>query len=336
MISVFVRMLAPLAHSSSGIASSLIDSQTLTRGLLAGAIAVFASGVLAVALQRDEPGVIGIPLAIAAIVTLRRQLGAAGVPASVIIAALLMALGCEWVARTPRKWPLVGLAFVPGTVVLCMANVAGLAVGTRVGCGVGAGVTAIALSQFDRRHARDGMLIPMFAVSCVAPILIARGNIAGPAIFASVVLFSVLLFPRPQARFGDAGVGAASVAYWWTFALIANGSGPRVAAGWVALGFLLLEPLERVALPAALRPGTRGDRDSRWLVLVTAAISQGVCVTYAIVVTAHQLELDAAMLSMLPILLIGGWVATAVAPKPRKRRKSRDTDRDLDLREDHR
>ena len=152
-------------------ASAPVDWHSLGRGLLGGSLAVLVSGVVALWLPRDRPGTIGIPLSVAVFAVLRWQLGAQGVPVLVIVSAVCFAGALEWIARaTARDLPLRYIAIIPGTAAFVLINVPGLSIGTRIACAIGAAGTGIALSDFDRRHERDGLAVPLLLLTCVAPI----------------------------------------------------------------------------------------------------------------------------------------------------------------------
>ena len=301
------------------------DWATFQYGLLAGAAAVFVSGILALWLPNDRPGTIGLPMAIAGLGVLRWQLGSQGVPLGVFAACALLAVATELIGRaTPRQLPSAFLLVLPGAVAFAGFDVAGLSVGTRLACGIGAAAMAISLRDFDQRHERDGFAVAFLLLTCAAPLIMVRASVAGPALLGAVVLFVILLFPAPQARLGNAGCGAVAVTYWWTIALIAQDSGPRVSAGWVALGFLGLEPMSRAIIPESIRRQLRrNDKDARWIVTTTAMIAQGSVVVFGVAVTARRPSLDVALLTMLPVAIAGVLLATVVVPTPRKKRRSR-------------
>ncbi len=306
-------------------ASAPFDGTTFGYGLFAGALAVLVSGVLAWWLPNDRPGTIGVPMAIAGFAVLRWQLGSAGAPIGILAAAGLLAVATELIARaTARQMPAALLLVLPGAAAFVAIDVEGLSLGTRIGCGLGAAATAVALSDFDQRHERDGLAVALFIMSCSAPLIMVRASIAGPALLGAVVLFVILLFPKPQARLGNAGCGAIAAMYWWAIALIAQDIGPRVGGGWVAVGLLGLEPLSRAVLPDSIRRQLRrNDKDARWLVTTTAVVAQGAVVLFAVAVTARQATLDIALLSMLPVVILGVLLSTVVVPTPRKKRRSR-------------
>lgn len=301
------------------------DWTTFQRSLFFGALAVFVSGALAIVIAKPRPATIGIPVGIAALAALRWQLGDAGAPIALAGAVVVLGAALEWIARSTLRQPHYKyLAVLPGIGVFVLADTDGLSIGTRIACAFGAGVTATLLADFDTRHERDGLVIPMLITTLAAPLLMVRAGVPGPVMLGSSVLMLVLLFPKPQARIGNAGSAFIAVAYWWAIALIVQGQGQRVVAAWVAFAFLLLEPFGRASLPESWRRSLRrNDKDSRWLVMATAVVAHGAVVGYAVAFTAERSGVDTALLSALPIAVGGVLLSSVVVPSPRRKRTRR-------------
>lgn len=317
----------------SPVVGSMLDASaiqwgSMPAGLAAGAIGVLVSSVAALALRTKRPGVAGLAMAAAIIAALRFELGATAVPFAVVAAVLVAFAGGEAVARVPRLGRWAHLLVVPGGLVLVLATVPGLSFGTRAAVGVCAAGSAMALADFDARHRRDGLAFPLLAVAAAGVMFFGKASAAGPVLVGAVVLFAVLVVPKPQAGLGAGGAAAAMVAHWWAVALVVSDRGPRIAAAFVALGFLLFEPLARAVVPSKLRPRpTAGrDRDSKALVAASAIVSQALVVVYAVVFTERQDALDLALFSALVAVLVGTAVATLVVPLPRRRHRRTDDD----------
>ena len=307
--------------------AAAFDWQAFQRALLVGACAVFVSGVIAVNLRKPRPGTMGIPMAAAILGTLRWQLSGPGAPVAIIVASVLGGLAAEAIAKAPPRFqPMVFFSIVPSVVAFVVASPPGLTLGARIGCAAGAATSLVVFADFDRRHERDGLVIPMLIATCVLPLIVARASIPGAGLVGAVVLFIVLWIPKPQARLGDAGAGAIAIAYWWCVALVAQNSGPHIVGAFVALGFLALEPANRLVVPATLRRALRqNDRDSRWMVAATAVIAQIFVVAYAGAVSGTRETLDVALFTVVPVALIGGLLAGVIVPMPRRRKSRSDS-----------
>ncbi len=316
------------AVATTVLTTSRIQWHAMAIGMVWGAVALLVSGAVAVALRRRRPGVLGLPLACAVLVALRSTAGHGSVPLAVVAAVALAFLGGLAAPRFARFGDWVHLAYLPGGAMLVAADVPGLSLGTRIAVGAGAAVCGAALADFDVRHRRDGLAVLLFAVTAASVMFLGKAGAAGPALFGVAVVFVIVLMPRPQAGLGAGGAAAAMVAYWWSVALIAADRGERITAAWVAVGFLLLEPLARRVIPSKLRPraASARDRDSYLLVVATAAISQVLVVVYAVGVTDRVHGVDVAMLSALLVVLVGTPISTLVVPMPRNRRRHAETD----------
>ncbi len=304
-----------------------IDTTVLGHGLLAGAVAAVVALTAALVWRNARPGVAGLPIAIAALWTIRHELGPAYAPILIFATAALAFVAGEIGARVEH--PLAVYAPVIGGVAFALTPVpAGAApVLGRIAAAAGAVVLGIALADADNRHAVQGIGVLLLAVTCAAPVFLQQGSAVGPALFGSAIWMVLLLVPKPWVRLGAGGACAAAVAYWWAVLISAGWpqGGDNLVAGAIACGFLLLEPLARATIQhlSGMTNRRRSTRDAVWLVVLTAGAAQCALVAYAAAVTASFDRLDLALLSAVPVLVAGGVVATEIVPSPRRQSRRR-------------
>ncbi len=312
--------------ASLGIIAT-IDTTVLRPALVAGAVAALVAGLGALALPSPRPGVVGLPVSIAALFTLRYQLGAPFAPIAVFVAVGVVFVAGELAARAQN--PVWWYAPALGGVVFALTNIVSVPIVARLAAATGAVVTGIALADFDKRHASQGLGVLLLVITCWVPTFLAPGSGAGPAIAGASVWMLLLLVPKPFARVGAGGACAVAVAFWWAVLISAGWpqGGDNLIGAAIACGFLLFEPLARFVLQrlSGLQNRRRSTRDSIWLVVATAAAAQVALGVYGVAVTARLDALDLALLSAIPAVVIGSLVATEVVPSPRRqsRRHSR-------------
>ncbi len=313
------------------VLAGLFDVHAFGRGLLAGAIALLASAVIALVLRRGKrPGVLGVPIAVAALIAVRAQLHYPGAVPVLVFAALgLLTIG-GLVAPRISSWPSM-LAYGPGSVLLVFASVPGLAIGTRIAVGALTWGAAIVLADFEKEHARDGFALLLLPVAAIVPAhLVSGGTDPGAVLFGALIVVVVAALPQPRVRFGAAGTACLAASYFWIVALVADNRPARVAAAAGGLGFLLFEPLSRfLTRPVPHQSRKRRSKqldDSRAIVVVVALLGQAAIALFVITVTAREAS-DVAMFTLVPIGVAATLLARAFVPSPRRWGKARQADR---------
>jgi hypothetical protein len=297
-----------------------LEFDAFGRGLVAGAVALLASaGIALVSGRRDRPGVLGVPFALAALVAIRTDVA----PPLVFVSVALLAIGGLFASRF-REWR-ARLVYLPGSVVIAFADIPGLTVGTRIVVGAGTWLMAVALTEFEATHNRDGFTLLLLPVSAFVPALLIEGGTAQGAIFAGTMLPLVLLaLPTQKARLGAAGAACIGAAYFWTAALVAANRLPRLAAAATGIGLLAFEPLNRYFTQPNREKRNRPRQldDNRYVVLLVGVLGQGAVAAYVVLVTARQAS-DIALLSVAPVIVGGVLVARAFVPSPRRSSRRR-------------
>jgi hypothetical protein len=309
-----------IAGIDGNVLATEISTTLLRPALLAGAVATLVAATAVLALGRRRPGVVGLPIALAALFTLREQLGAASAPLLVFGAAIVMFLVGEAAARAAN--PVWWYAPALGGVMMAITNIPSVPILGRLGAALGAVVTGVALADFDKRHASQGLGVLLAVITCSAPIFLAPGSDAGVAVGGAAVFMLLLVFPMPWARVGAGGACALAVAFWWAVVISAGWpqGGDNLVGAMVACGFLLFEPPARYFLHrmSGLQTRLRSTRDSVVLVVVTAATAQIALVAYGSAVVARYSRLDLALLSALPAVVLATVAAVEVVPSPRR------------------
>jgi hypothetical protein len=287
-------------------------------GLLFGALATFVSRRVG-----KPDGGLGVWVAVAGLGAVEYTSELAQlVPPLVVAAVAAFALG-GWVQR--RVAPLWGMAaYVPGAVLLGVADVPGLAASTRVTTGVVSWIAAVLVADFEQEHATDGFALWLLPVAALAPALIIAGGAEPGWTFAGAIATLIVnAIPGPRARVGASGAPAIVAAHLWVGSLVSANSGARLAAVVVALGFLLVEPIARFLSRVERRGRARGGKklDDRTIVVVsTAVFGQAALGFFAVRVAGQWDGAELAMLAMLPALVLAGFTSRAFVPSPRRRR----------------
>ncbi|HEY1737232.1 MAG TPA: hypothetical protein VGI86_00900, partial [Acidimicrobiia bacterium] len=293
-----------------------------------GAIAALVVFVTALLWRRARPGLVGLPVAIAALFTIRHYLSPASAPVYIFVAAgVAFAAGeltARWEHPVARYLPLLG------GVVFAATPIPSVPVVARILAGLAAVVTGLALDDLDRRHASQGLGVLLLVITCGAPLFMTPGSAAGPAMAGGAIFMVLLLIPRPWVRVGAGGAYAVAIAFWWAVLISAGWpqGGDNVIAGVAACGFILFEPLARAVIQrlSGSLNRRRSTRDAVWLVVVTAVVAQSALVAYAAAVVARTDRVDLALLSTLPVAVGATLVATEVVPSPRRQSRHRNTE----------
>ncbi|HEY3831908.1 MAG TPA: hypothetical protein VGO03_06420 [Acidimicrobiia bacterium] len=297
-----------------------VDTDALRLALVLGAVAALVAFTTALLWRRARPGVVGLPVAAAALFTIRHYLSPAAAPVYIFIAAGVAFAAGEIVARWEH--PVARYLPVLGGVVLAVTPIPSVPVVARILAALAAVVTGLALEDLDRRHASQGLGVLLLAITCAAPLFISPGSAAGPALAGAAIFTVLLLIPKPLVRVGAGGAYAVAVAFWWAVLISAGWpqGGDNVVAGIVACGFILFEPLARAVVQrlSGSFNRRRSTRDAVWLVVATAVVAQGALVAYAAAVVARTDRVDLALLSTLPVAVGATLVATEVVPSPRR------------------
>lgn len=313
------------------VAADIVDTNALAVGVFGGAIAVLVSAVVAfVVLRGRRPGVLGVPLAFAAMLGVRYELGTELVPPLVFVALALLALGglASLVPLRRHQAVLTALAYAPGAIVLAAAPLDGVTVASRATVAVMTFASTAGLVDFERAHARDGFALLLLPLSAIVPAtMIAGGTIGGSVLLGALLPSVVMALPRPRARFGAPGLACLVGTYFWIVLLYANDRPARFAAAFVGLGFLLFEPVHRFLAHTEGRRRSRRAKeldDSRLVVVAVALVGQGAVAAYCALVAARE-STDTALLALLPVAIGGVILARAFVPSPRRFGRQRQT-----------
>ncbi len=302
-----------------------VDTSVLGHALIAGAIAAAVAATAALAWRNKRPGVVGLPIALATLWVIRHDAGPKFAPLLIFAAAVIAFVAGELSARF--EGPVFFYAPVAAGIVFAATPIPSVPVLARVFSAIAAVAFGIALSDFDRRHAVQGLGVLLLVITCCSGLFIQAGTVPGPALAGSAIFMLLLLLPKPFARVGAGGACAIAIAFWWSLLLTGDWpqGGDNLVAGAIACGFLLLEPAARAVLQhlSGVTNRRRSTRDAVWLVIVTAAAAQIALLVYASAVTARFDRLDLALLSAIPVVVIGGAVATEVVPSPRRQSRRR-------------
>jgi hypothetical protein len=302
-----------------------INTDALPTSLIAGALAALVAATGVLIWRRSRPGVVGLPIAIAALYVIRHELGPASAPILIFGAAVVAFIAGEISARLES--PFAVYLPVLGGIAFAITPIPSVPVLGRVAAAAGAVITGVALADFDRRHASQGLGVLLIIITCCAAVFIQPGTIAGPALAAAAIWMVPLALPKAFARVGAGGACAVAVAFWWVILITGfwPQGGDNLVAGAIACGFILFEPLARAVLHrlSGIENRRRSTRDSVWLVIATAVIAQSALVAYAAAVVARFDRVDVALLAALPVAVGASLVATEVAPSPRRQSRNR-------------
>lgn len=292
-------------------------------GVAAGCVALLVSAIVALATRRGRrPGVLGVPFALAALVAVRGEGHRLDVvPAAVFIGVLVLAAGGQIADRVKPPW-LRPAVFVPGAALIAGAPLDGLTVAARVALALATVVAALAFSDFEGAHTRDGFALLLLPIAAFTPaLLIAGGTDVGAAFAGALLPLVVVALPLPLASLGTAGCAALAGAYMWVGGLVSANRFGRLAAIVAGLGLLLYEPAHRFIIrrpvPSRRRRRAKQLDESRSVILLTGCIGQIAIVGYVALLSARRSS-DIAVLTLLPVVVVGTLLGRAFVPSPRR------------------
>jgi hypothetical protein len=319
--------LAPVvATESVELFGHVLASRAFAVGLVFGALAYFASGVIAAARHTTNDGA-GIVFAAALVLAVRDVFGAAAAPAGFVAGLVLLAVGGAVAARArPRvatAWYVsflrTGAALLPGVVVLVAVFPVHDPTWVRLAVGASVLIATPLVHDYDATHGARGAPFLLLLVSALAVYYTVPDTELPLVLLGCCIPLALLSVPQPLRRLGPAGTAAAIGVYAWVVVVGGRGRAGSVIAGIAALGILVVEPLARrvprstTALGKKRRQRTR--RSDTWLLVIgVAAIAQVALGMYCAKIAGRESDTTLAALMTAPALVLLGGAAPYLTP----------------------
>ena len=298
---------------------TVVTSRAFSMGLIYGALAFLATGVVAALRRRTTEGA-GVAFAVATFLAIRDVFGFDIAPWRMVIPFVLLGIG-GWLAMRmrPRVWARwyvsllrTGIALLPGAIALVIVFPLPDPSWLRWAAGAGALIAGVLVHDFDAAQGPKGAPFAFLALSALAVYYVVPDTelpIVMLGCAAPLVLISV---PQPLRRLGPAGAASAMGVFAWVVAVGGRGRAGAVVAGIAAVGILIAEPLgRRIPRPPVSDPRKREARASdRWLVVVAVAcLAQLALGAYCATIAGREDDPVLALLMCLPVLVIMGAAA---------------------------
>jgi hypothetical protein len=252
---------------------------------------------------------------------------AAGLAAGLAGAAACLAAWAWWRRRRPgARVPLAGLALAAAAAAALAAteSLSGvrLGPGRLAGIVIAAAVAAALLADFDRRRWRDGLTLPLLAVTAAGIWATVPDVEAAVVVLGAALPFGLLGWPlvREPPALGPAGALATAALLAWTVVTGGAGRPGSVAGGLACLGVLAVEPVARLLdrgrgghPPAPARPRGTANLPGPAVLLAAQLLMVGVAAR----VVGRPASLAVAVPLALGELAVGVAVAVTL---PRRRR----------------
>lgn len=309
--------------------TDLFGATEFSIGLLVGTLALLVSFLVVLGLatlfpkRPRRPGLIGAAFALATLAALAGTIGTDEifpVPRAVLLGVVLLWLAGTIAARTRAGWLVGPLAALPGAVVLANEN-DGLSAGwVPVLIVMGTAVIGATTADFDRRTSRFG-LGPLLLVVTVLGIYLSVPDTELMRAVVGVALPLVLLaWPHAAATLGAGGAYAAVGVLLWVTPIDGIGRAGSIVGAAGAFALLVAEPLGRV-VARELEGRVQLTRYPLTRPRVTVFAAQVVMVAYATRVAGRVESASAALLLVLPVVLVAiGLCVFFVIPERRRRR----------------
>jgi hypothetical protein len=319
--------LAPVVGTASvDLFGHVVASRAFAIGLLFGAFAYFASGLVSV-LRRRIHDAAGLEFAAALVLAVRAVFGGTAAPLGLILGIGLLAIGGALAARSqPRiatAWYVgfvrTGAMLVPGALVLVAAFPLHNPSWVRLAVGIGVVVAGPLVHDFDSGQRARGAPFLLLAVAAVAVYYTLPDTELPLVMLGCALPLMFLSVPQPLSRLGPAGSAAAVGVFMWIVGVGGRDRAGAVVAAVAALGLLLVEPLARrvprstVALGKRRRQRTRGT-DNWLLVIGVAGVSQLALGAYCATIAGRENDVVLAALMAAPALVLLGAAAPMLLP----------------------
>jgi hypothetical protein len=158
---------------------------------------------------------------------------------------VLLAIGGFFAEITP--WPLLAVVFtVPGSVVLATSSGLPDIAWIRIFVAATAVIGGVLAADFDKRYRRQGLALPLFAISAVGIYYTVPDTEQALVLLAVALVMVVSAWPVPLASLGFSGAFASVGLLAWAVAEGGIGRHASVIGGIACLALLVAEPLSRV------------------------------------------------------------------------------------------
>jgi hypothetical protein len=313
---------------------TVVSSKAFAIGLLYGALAYLATGVIAALRRRTREGG-GIAFAGAAFLAMRDVYSAKAAPMSFALALALLAVGGHIAQRAqPRVWARWyvnfgrrAVALVPGAVVLIAAFPVDTPAWLRFAAGGGAAIAGVLVSDFDAVQGPRGAPFLFLALGALAVYFTVPDTELPLVMLGVAAPIALLSFPQPLRRLGPAGATAAIGVFAWVVVIGGRGRGGSIVAGIAALGLLLVEPIGRripVSNVALGKRRRRQPRTEQWLFIIgVAAIAQVALGAFCATISGRENDAGLAALMTAPALVLLGAASPYLLPSAVRARAHR-------------
>jgi hypothetical protein len=313
---------------------TVVSSRAFAIGLLYGALAYLATGVIAALRRRTREGG-GIAFAGAAFLAIRDVYTAKAAPMGFALALALLAVGGHFAQRVqPRVWSrwYVNLGrravvLVPGALVLTAVFPVDTPSWLRFAAGGGAVIAGVLVSDFDATQGPRGAPFLFLALGALA-VYFAVPDPRLPLVMLGVAApIALLSFPQPLRRLGPAGATAAIGVFAWVVVIGGRERGGSIVAAIATLGILLVEPIGRripISNVAVGKRRRRQPRAEKWIFVVgVAAIAQVTLGAFCATISGREDDAVLAMLMTLPALVLLGAACPYLLPTAANARPQR-------------
>jgi hypothetical protein len=318
---------AMLAAAASDLFGPVVSTRAFAIGLVYGAVAYLALGILAAVRPRVAEGA-GVAFAAAVILAARDMFGPAAAPWRFAGAIALLGLGGALAVRMrPRSWArwYVGfgrtaVALAPGAVALAVAFPAATPGWLRIAAAVAALATGVAVHDFDAAQGATGAPFVLLAISAVAVYFTVPDTELPLVMVGGAVPLAFLSFPQPLRRLGPAGAAAAMGVFAWVVVIGGRARAGAAVAGIAALGLLVMEPIGRripksaTALVRRQRRGRPGRSDAWIVVVLVAGVAQLALGIFCARIAGRETDTVLAALMAAPALVLVGAAGPFLLP----------------------
>ena len=304
----------------------VVSSKAFAIGLLFGALAYLATGLIAALRHRTREGG-GVAFAGALFLAIRDLYSNQGAPLTFGAALVLLAVGGHLAQRVrPRIWApwyvrpsRAAVALLPGAVVLAVAFPVATPTWLRFAAGGSAVITGLLVHDYDATQGPRGAPF-LFLLFAAVAVYFTLPDTELPLVMLGVAVpLALISFPQPLRRLGPAGATAAMGAYAWVVVLGGRGRAGSIVAGIAALGLLLVEPLGR-RVPTSNE--ARGKRrrykpkpaEKYLFVIGVAAIAQITLGAFCAKISGRENDAMLALLMTVPALVLLAAAAPFLLP----------------------
>jgi hypothetical protein len=313
----------------------VVSTKAFAIGLLYGALAYLATGLIAALRHRTREGG-GVAFAGALFLSVRDLYGDKGAPIGFALALVLLAVGGHIATRArPRLWTTwyvalarTAVALVPGAAALVVVFPVGTPTWLRFAAGASAVLAGVLVHDFDATQGPRGGPFLFLALGALAVYFTVPDTELPLVMLGVAVPLALISVPQPLRRLGPAGATAAMGAFSWVVVLGGRGRAGSIVAGLAALGLLLVEPLGRRIPTSNVALGKRRRHrpkpaEKYLFVIGVASIAQVTLGAFCAKIAGREGDAILAALMAVPALVLlaaGAPYLLPTAPKPRTRR----------------